>query len=95
MVRVLKKDKSLQGFQQKKITKACVGAGIPEPVAKGIASVVYIKVKEKDKVSSTMIRKMVFSVIDKVAKAKDKWIKYEEKKKSKKATKKKCVKKKK
>ena len=76
MVKVIKKDKSLQGFQQKKIVKACKCAGVPEPVAKAIASMIYKKVKTKEKVSSTMIKKMIFTVFDKVANAKKKWEAY-------------------
>lgn len=91
MVKVIKKDKSVQPYKVAKIVRACKRCGTPEPIAKTIASMVSKKVKGKKNVTSDMIKKEVFAIFDNVAKAKKEWMKF---KKPKKATKKKVVKKK-
>lgn len=81
MVKVIKRDKSLEGFKASKIVKACKGAGVPEPIAKTIATMVSRKVKNRKTISSTQIKKMVLDILTKVGKAPAKWRSYKKPKK--------------
>ncbi len=89
MVKVIKRDKSLQGFQKAKIIRACKRSGTPEPVAKAIALMIYRKVKNKKTVSSVQIKKMIFIIFAKTSKAPKEWKSYAKKKYAKKPKKKK------
>ncbi|MFA5406364.1 MAG: hypothetical protein WC307_03335 [Candidatus Nanoarchaeia archaeon] len=80
MVKVVKRDKSLEGYKSAKIVMACKRAGVPEPIAKTIASMVTKKVKNKKTVTSMAIKTMVFELFDKVAKAPKSWMSYKKKK---------------
>ncbi|VVB75675.1 Uncharacterised protein [Candidatus Tiddalikarchaeum anstoanum] len=79
MVKVVKTDKSIQGFKSGKIEKACIGAGVPKSIAKAIASDVSRSIKNRKIVKSSDIKKMIFAMFDKIAKAKAHWINYKKK----------------
>jgi len=81
MVKVVKRDKSLQGFQASKIVKACKGAGVPAPIAETIALMVFRKVKARKTVTSVAIKTMVFDIFAKVGKAPKNWMSYKKKRK--------------
>jgi transcriptional regulator NrdR family protein len=83
MVKVLKRDKSLEAFKPAKITRSCKKAGMPEPIAKTVASMISKKVKAKKVVKSMDIMKMIFDVCDKVGKVPAAWKKYDKMKKKK------------
>ena len=84
MVKVIKKDKSIQAYKASKIVKACKGAGVPEPIAKTIASMVTKKIKRRKTIKSSEIKKIIFSIIVKTSKAPKKWKAYKKPKKKKK-----------
>ena len=76
MVKVLKRDKSLEGFQSKKIVRACKGAGVPEEVATAIAKIIRKKVKDKKTVKSERIKTNVLSILKKSCAAIKNWQTY-------------------
>lgn len=76
MVKVIKKDGSIQAFKAAKIVKACKGAGVSAPVAETIAKIISKKVSGKKTVKSKEIKAMVFDIFDNCIKAKNHWINY-------------------
>ena len=84
MVKVIKRDKSLEGFSTSKIVKAVKKAGAPEPIAKAIASMISKKVKNRKTITSTAIKKMIMNIIAKVSKVPANWRKYKKPAKKKK-----------
>ena len=81
MVKVLKKDKSLEGFRAAKVVRACKKAGMPAPIAETIAKMVSRKIARNKVVKSGQIRKIVFDIIAKVSKVPKNWMKYKKPKK--------------
>ncbi|MBN1923741.1 MAG: hypothetical protein JW791_03190 [Nanoarchaeota archaeon] len=84
MVRVVKKDKKLEAFKSSKLLKSCKKAGMPEPIAKTVTSMISAKLKKKKTVTSKAITKMVFDVCNKMGKIPANWLKYNKAKKKKK-----------
>ena len=80
MVKVIKRDKSLEAFKSSKISKACKGAGVPAPIADTIALMVSKNVKAKKTITSVQIKKMVLEIIGKVSSAPKKWVSYKKRK---------------
>lgn len=81
MVKVIKKNKKLEGYKPAKIVRACKKAGAPEVIAKAIASAVSKKVRRRKTVKATDIQKMVLGMLTKTGKAADNWKKFLKKKK--------------
>ena len=92
MVKVTKKNKKAQAFRASKIVKACKKSGVPEPIAKTMAGMVSKKVKKRKTISSSAIKKEIFSIFDKISKAKKHWAAYLKKKSKKKTPKKRTAK---
>jgi transcriptional regulator NrdR family protein len=80
MIKVIKKDGSLQDYKESKIVKACIGAGSPLPISKAVAKMVSEKVKGKTKIKSSEIKAMVFAIFNKLGKVPSNWIKFKKKK---------------
>jgi transcriptional regulator NrdR family protein len=80
MIKVVKKDGSLQDYKESKIAKACAGAGAPMPIAKAVAKIVSEKVKGKNKVKSSEIKAMVFAIFKQAGKVPSNWMKFKKKK---------------
>lgn len=95
MVKVIKQNKKAEAFSSAKIVKSCKKAGIPEPIAKAIASIVKKKISKKKTIKSSDIKKLIFGILKKLGKIPKSWLKYEKAKRKKKvAAKKKKAKKK-
>ncbi|MDD2679084.1 MAG: hypothetical protein PHT91_01125 [Candidatus Nanoarchaeia archaeon] len=69
MVKVIKKNKSMQPYKESKVVKSCFKAGTPEPIAKAIGKMVSLQLKGKKTVKSSDIKKKVLIIMSKVGTA--------------------------
>lgn len=76
MVKVIKRDGKMEGFQPAKIIRACKKAGAPEVIGRALAGEVSRKVRNRKTVRSSEIRKIVLDALLKAGKAAEHWKKY-------------------
>lgn len=79
MVKVIKKDKSVQSFKASKIKNACEKSGVEKGIAKAVSKIVTKNAKKKKTVTSSWVRSEVFKIFDSIAKAKKHWMSYKKK----------------